>query len=92
MKNTEKFSEIWWRVFQLIRREGEASKRLFLYDALAFELAQVADSGRSGSCGDLPGPCDTPEARLLLGGRCAQQWGVVFALLKRLCRLCHEAE
>lgn len=72
------------RVLLLIRQENEASKRLFLYDAQATVMTSVDDSRTPTDTPERPGPCDTPEAARLLGERRAREWGVTFAMLKRL--------
>lgn len=72
------------RVLLLIRQENEASKRLFLYDALATVMTPADDSRTPADTPERPGPCDTPEAARLLGERRAREWGITFAMLKRL--------
>lgn len=72
------------RVLSLIRRESEASKRLFLYDALATVMTTAGDGRSTTGTPDRPGPCDTPAASRILGARKAREWGVTLAMLKRL--------
>ena len=60
------------RVLLLIRQENEASKRLFLYDALAMVMTSADDSRTPTNTPERPGPCDTPEAARAGRASCAR--------------------